>query len=44
MFTLATLIGTGGFIVTAISYILGLFSLVKGFPNIGSSLAGFFTR
>jgi hypothetical protein len=31
MFTLITLIGTGGFIVTAISYILGVYSLIKHF-------------
>ena len=44
MITLAliALIGTGGFIVSAISYSLGVFKIITNFPAVSDALLGFF--
>ena len=43
MITLVTLIGTGGFLVTAFSYILGVIGIFTNFSAVGQALAGFIT-
>jgi len=41
--TAITLIGAGGFIVTAISYVLGIVKIFSNLPAIWDALSGFFS-
>ena len=44
MLTLTALIGTGGFLVTIGSYILGVIGLFSNLSAVSEALAGFFSN